>query len=103
MPRAASNRISLTRPVSITAVTSSMVIEVSATLVDTTILATPAGAGGISKGSWLREGLVQAAGLGGVGACSGGRSCQGPQLDTGTSQSSRLASSSWRQSFMARL
>lgn len=42
IPLEASNRISLTRPVSITVVTSSMVMEVSATLVDTTILTVPA-------------------------------------------------------------
>lgn len=55
MPRAASKRISLTRPVSITAVTSSMVMEVSATLVETTILATPAG-GVMGAGECMQSG-----------------------------------------------
>jgi hypothetical protein len=55
MPREASNRISFTLPVSMTVVTSSIVMEVSATLVDTTILTVPAvqgEAGRAVQGGW---------------------------------------------------
>ena len=56
MPRSGSNRISLTRPQSMTQVTSSMVMEVSATLVATTTLTAP-GAGRESGGGNSRAGL----------------------------------------------
>lgn len=75
MPRSTSCCISLERPVSTTTVTSSMVMEVSATLVASTILVTPAGGlpgGGGREGSGVGETRAERGARVGCGYGEGG-------------------------------